>query len=96
MKRLLLLATALVLLLTACAAPAASVPDAPAVPDASAPPAEAAETAVTFTDDLGRTVTADRPERVAALIGSFADIWCLAGGKDVLVVAAGDTWTSFD
>ena len=96
MKRLLLLATALVLLLTACAAPAASVPDAPAVPDASAPPAEAAETAVTFTDDLGRTVTADRPERVAALIGSFADIWCLAGGKDVLVAAAGDTWTSFD
>ena len=96
MKRLLLLATALVLLLTACAAPAASVPDAPAVPDASAPPAEAAKTAVTFTDDLGRTVTADRPERVAALIGSFADIWCLAGGKDVLVAAAGDTWTSFD
>lgn len=96
MKRLLLLAAALVLLLTACAAPAASAPDAPTALDASDPPAEAAETAVTFTDDLGHTVTADRPERVAALIGSFADIWCLAGGKDALVAAAGDTWTSFD
>ncbi|MDE6282026.1 MAG: ABC transporter substrate-binding protein, partial [Oscillospiraceae bacterium] len=34
--------------------------------------------------------------RVATLIGSFADIWCLAGGKDVLVATANDTWTSFD
>jgi iron complex transport system substrate-binding protein len=38
----------------------------------------------------------DNPQRVAALIGSFADIWCLAGGKDSLVAAANDTWTSFD
>ena len=30
------------------------------------------------------------------MIGSFADIWCLAGGKDVLAAAAGDTWTGFD
>ena len=52
--------------------------------------------AYTFTDDLGRTVTLDAPERVAALTGSFADLWCLAGGKDVLVAAAGDAWTSFD
>lgn len=51
---------------------------------------------VTFTDDLGRSVTVDKPERVATLIGSFADIWCLAGGKDALVAAAHDTWTSFD
>ena len=51
---------------------------------------------VTFTDDLGRTVTVEQPKRVAALIGSFADIWCLAGGKDTLVAAANDTWTSFD
>jgi iron complex transport system substrate-binding protein len=33
---------------------------------------------------------------VATLIGSFADIWCLAGGKDTLVATANDTWTSFD
>lgn len=54
------------------------------------------EGAYTFTDDLGRTVTLDAPQRVAALTGSFADLWCLAGGKDVLVAAAGDAWTSFD
>ena len=30
------------------------------------------------------------------MIGSFADIWCLAGGEDSLVAAAGDAWTSFD
>ena len=47
-------------------------------------------------DDLGREVTVDPPQRVAALIGSFADIWCLSGGRDTLVAAAGDAWTSFD
>ena len=51
---------------------------------------------ITFTDDLGRTVSLTKPERVACLIGSFADLWCLAGGKDALVAAANDTWTSFD
>lgn len=51
---------------------------------------------ITFTDDLGRTVSLEQPERVACLIGSFADLWCLAGGKDALVAAADDTWTSFD
>ena len=52
--------------------------------------------AVTITDDLGRTVTVERPQRVAALIGSFADIWCLAGGQSTLVATANDAWTSFD
>lgn len=53
--------------------------------------------AVSFTDDLGRKVNiAEKPTRVAALIGSFADIWCLAGGHDTLVAAANDAWTSFD
>ena len=54
-----------------------------------------AGTAVTFTDGLGRSLTVDSPRRVAALIGSFADMWCLAGGKDTLVAAAADTWTQF-
>ena len=71
------------LFLTACAAPAPS----------SAP---LSESAITFADDLGREVTVDDPQRVACLIGSFADIWCLAGGKEQLVAAAGDTWTQFD
>lgn len=51
---------------------------------------------VTFSDSLGRQVTVENPKRVAAMIGSFADIWCLAGGKDSLVAAAHDTWTYFD
>ena len=54
------------------------------------------EEAVTFTDDLGREVTLAKPRRVAALIGSFADVWCLAGGQDTLVAAADDSWTQFD
>lgn len=52
--------------------------------------------AVTFTDDLGRTVTVDRPKRVACLIASFADIWHLAGGTEQIVAATGATWTYFD
>lgn len=52
--------------------------------------------AVTFTDDLGREITVERPERVACLIGSFADIWHLAGGTESIVATAGDTWRYFD
>ena len=54
------------------------------------------EESVTFTDDLGREVAVDEPKRVAVLIGSFADVWCLAGGRDTLVAAAHDSWTQFD
>jgi len=55
------------------------------------------DTEISFTDDLGRTVTAPQPpRRAAALIGSFADVWCLAGGADTLAAAAHDAWTSFD
>lgn len=80
--------------LTACA-PTASPSDSTAQSGGSAASSSQAQ-AITFTDDLGRTVTVERPERVAALIGSFADIWCLAGGKDSLVATANDAWTSFD
>lgn len=86
MKRLLLLILTAALCLCGCAAPAVSTPNASAEPDA-----------ITFMDDLGREVTLpESPQRVSALIGSFADVWCLAGGKDSLVAAAGDAWTSFD
>lgn len=78
--------------LTACA-PAASPADSTAQSGSSA---SSEAQAVTFTDDLGRTVTVEHPERVAALIGSFADIWCLAGGQSTLVATANDAWTSFD
>lgn len=54
------------------------------------------ENPITFTDDLGRQVTVNRPQRVACLIGSFADIWHLAGGVNEIVATAADTWTYFD
>ena len=65
---------------------------------AAAPAAETPgnEDAICFTDDLGREVSVTSHERVAVLIGSFADIWCIAGGKDSIVAAADDSWTSFD
>ncbi len=96
MRRPICLLLALLLLLSACGQavqqPASEQP-APELPAEHAAPSE---TAVTFTDDLGREVTVDDPQRVAPLIGSFADIWCLAGGQDTLVATANDAWTSFD
>ena len=47
-----------------------------------------------FTDALGRTVTVGNPKRTAALLGSFADIWCLAGGE--VIASADDAWEDFD
>lgn len=35
----------------------------------------------TFTDDLGREVSVSSCERTAALLGSYADMWILAGGN---------------
>lgn len=48
----------------------------------------------TFTDALGREVTVDQPERVAALIGSFADVWYQAGGT--VCASAEDAWDDFE
>lgn len=64
------------LVLSACGAPAADAP--------------ASGTAVTFTDDLGRTVTVDTPSRTAPLLGSFAQVWTLAGGT--VHATADDAW----
>ena len=58
--------------------------------------AAAAPRAVDLTDALGRQVHLEPPRRVAALIGSFADVWATAGGGKSLVAAAHDTWESFD
>ena len=89
MKKQILSFTALLLalLLAGCAASApqsgsaasASASASGAQPE-SAASGSADARAVTFTDALGRTVTVESPKRVAALIGSFADVWCLAGG----------------
>lgn len=57
-------------------------------------PEAGGEDTVTFTDALDRTVTVKKaPERTAALLGSFADVWDLAGGS--LCAAAGDAWEDF-
>lgn len=49
---------------------------------------------ITFTDALSRNVSvAKNPKRVAALLGSFADVWQLAGGE--LCAAADDAWEDF-
>ena len=57
-------------------------------------PVSQGQDAVTFTDALGRQVAVPKnPERVAALIGSFADVWVLAGGT--LCAAAEDAWEDF-
>ena len=49
---------------------------------------------VNFTDALGREVRVPKnPDRVAALIGSFADIWMLAGGD--ICATADDAWEDF-
>ena len=44
----------------------------------------------TFTDDLGREITVNEPQRTAALLGSFAQIWQLAGGE--ICATADDAW----
>lgn len=49
---------------------------------------------IVFTDALGREVTASKnPKRVATLIGSFADVWQLAGGT--ACATAEDAWDDF-
>ncbi len=51
---------------------------------------DASSSAVTFTDSLDRTVTVENPQRVAALLGSFAQIYMLAGGE--VIATADDAW----
>lgn len=50
--------------------------------------------AYTFTDDLDRTVTVVSHERTAVLLGSFADVWMLAGGT--VCATADDAWDDFN
>lgn len=47
-----------------------------------------------FTDDLGREVSVDSWERVAVLLGSYADMWVLAGGD--VCAAPVDAFEDFD
>ena len=91
-------AAALCLLLLAGCGAASSGPASSAGGASAAATAPAdSGAACTFTDDLGREVTLEAaPRRVAALTGSYADIWCTAGGRNTLVASASDAWTDFD
>ena len=99
MKKLLATLLALGLLAGCSAAPSATTAESADTAETAAGTTASAESAdgpVTIVDDLGRSVTVDHPKRVAVLIGSFADVWCLAGGSDSLVATAHDAWTYFD
>lgn len=83
--------------LTACSSGGSSAANAssssPATGSASSSQATTSET-VTFTDDLGNQVTVPyQPKRVVACMGSFADIWQLAGGS--LVGAADEAFDDY-
>ena len=59
-----------------------------------AKPAEPEEAALSFTDALGREVSVPAaPQRVAALLGSFAEVWVLSGGT--VCAAPEDAWDDF-
>lgn len=77
------------LLLASCGAK----PVEPADPGKDDEPAE--WTAITVKDDLDREITLEtQPQRVAVLMGSFAETWQLAGGE--LIAAPKDAWEDFD
>ena len=79
MRRVMIFILMIALLLSGCASrPAAPEPD---------------SSAVTFVDDLGRTITVKNPQRVACLLGSFAEVWQLAGGQ--VIATADDAWEDF-
>lgn len=56
----------------------------------AAPQTAPGEQTVVFTDALDREVRVGSPGRVAALLGSFAQIWMLAGGE--VCATADDAW----
>lgn len=84
MKRLFAVLAAAALMLTAagCSAGGNDIPP------------QNADSAVTFTDALGREVTVNKPEKAAALLGSFAEVWTLAGGQ--LAAAPDDAWNDME
>lgn len=98
MKRIIILSIICMLLLCACATQTQNeVQTAPTSQTEDTVQTTAASgTEVRFTDDLGREVTVDNPQRVICLTASYADVWCLAGGADSIVATTNATWTYFD
>ena len=83
------------LLLTSCGTPmdpqSPSGPPEPAQSGTASPETEK----ITFTDALGQAFSLEQPKRVVVMIGSFADVWVLAGGADALAATANDAWESY-
>lgn len=83
MKRLFTVLAAL-LLLTACTPGGGDASS--SSPTASASVEQGIPGTCTFTDSMGNTVELEQPpKRVAALLGSYAETWLLAGGEVVAV-----------
>lgn len=98
MKRIIILSIITMLLLCACAPQTQKVTETtPAsAAESTVQTAAASGSEVRFTDDLGREVTVDNPQRVICLTASYADVWCIAGGADSIVATTNATWTYFD
>ena len=95
MKKKFLVLTAIVLCLAVFAG-CVTGPSNNAAPSVNANNAAAPEAwkPVTVTDDLGRSVTIEQePKNVAVIMGSFADVWQLAGGT--MVATVNDAWEDF-
>ena len=95
MKKKFLVLTALMLCLAVLAG-CGTVPSNNAAPSGNANNDAAPEAwkPVTVTDDLGRSVTIEQePKHVAVIMGSFADVWQLAGGT--MVATVNDAWEDF-
>ena len=90
-----LFATVFVLLAAGCAAGGDTATDKNTAADKNITADEILENAnsVIFQDDLGYEVSVEAPQRVAALGGSFAETWMLAGG--CLAAATDDAWTEW-
>jgi len=96
MKKRLFPLTLLLVLLLASACGGQARTEAPS--SESQAPAASASTEpekIAFTDALGQEFAIERPERVVVTIGSFADVWLLAGGEDTLAATANDAWESY-
>ena len=85
MQRLFIVLAAAMILLSACA-PGGGEASTSAPTTSSAGAEQSAQGTCTFTDSLGNTVELEQPpKRVAALLGSYAETWLLAGGEVVAV-----------
>ena len=90
-KQMLLAVLLCAVLLAGCGAKSAD----PALSDTGKETAPAEWNEITVKDDLDREITLEAaPQKVAALIGSFAETWILSGGE--LVAAPKDAWEDFD